>query len=253
MNKKLAAIVCSLGLIVTTTGFANADNTEYMVENSNLKDSLEDSNSIQLKDASFDLPYNMDDINLERKEFDNTVEYTVRDKSTNEVLLVFGEETLSVEKNVYMRETNSIGVRMSKNVYTSFNKGPCKFRLNQPITISTSGSFRWISGAGRATLNQETGGDWKLSSTSIANNWKAGSQLSSIRVDAMTTITVNTNGNVSGEFSRRKLENAGFDMQLIKTENYINYYTGRFTPKNRFGFTWNVQSNSYTTINSKLT
>ncbi|MCR8747248.1 hypothetical protein [Romboutsia lituseburensis] len=205
---------------------------------------------IELDGILFDLPYNVNDINIESKSFENKTEFTLKNKYTGEILAVFGSETLNIEENIYFEKTKSIGTRASKNLYYNFHAGPCSVRLNQPITISTSGSFRWISGAGKATLNQVNGGDWKLSGTSLQNNWK-GSDLSAIKVDAMTTFTVNTSSVITGSFSKASLAKAGFKVQLSSSQSGVNYYIARFTPTARFGFTWDVQSQKYTVMGVK--
>lgn len=256
MNKNFLTKICSLGLIVISTGNIHAEGNISKENNTNLAnssdlrivESIGENTTVEFNGASLDLPYNIDDINISRKEYENKIEFTVRDKQTNEILNVFGEETLSVKENVYFKETKSIGTRYQKNLYSDFYKGPCTFRLNQPINYSTSGSFRWIDGAGKATLNQVTGGDWSLSSTNIANNWK-GQHLTYIKTDAMTTVTVKTNSTIVGDFSKKSLQNAGYNVALTSSSGGVNYYTARWTPTKRFGFKWDIETSKYTIYN----
>lgn len=105
MNKKISSLLCALGLSVTTTNFVSADSTNISGSNYDLElqNISEDSITIKFDCTSLDLPYNIEDITIDRKDYDNKIEFTVKDNNTNKILLVFGEETLKTEENVYIK------------------------------------------------------------------------------------------------------------------------------------------------------
>lgn len=194
MNKKAICTLLSLGVIITNTGMINANELNSPTLNTEISQEAISDNEVKIKSDyySFNLPYNKDDINITYKEYENKVEYTVTSKNTGEILTVFGEETIKIEKNIYSEKLGRMATRLSKNLYQNHYKGPCTVRVNQPITIWAQGSFRAIDTAGKPTLTQVSGGDWSMSSTTVKNNWKNGQQSMSITTTAMTTLTVKT-------------------------------------------------------------
>lgn len=228
MNKKAICTLLSLGVIITNTGMINANELNSPTLNTEISQEAISDNEVKIKSDyySFNLPYNKDDINITYKEYENKVEYTVTSKNTGEILTVFGEETIKIEKNIYSEKLGRMATRLSKNLYQNHYKGPCTVRVNQPITIWAQGSFRAIDTAGKPTLTQVSGGDWSMSSTT-----------------AMTTLTVKTTATTVGSFSVSNLRKAGFSVASSDNKNYI----ARFTPEKYFGFKWDIEK-GYTPI-----
>lgn len=245
MNKKAICTLLSLGVIITNTGMINANELNSPTLNTEISQEAISDNEVKIKSDyySFNLPYNKDDINITYKEYENKVEYTVTSKNTGEILTVFGEETIKIEKNIYSEKLGRMATRLSKNLYQNHYKGPCAVRVNQPITIWAQGSFRAIDTAGKPTLTQVSGGDWSMSSTTVKNNWKNGQQSMSITTTAMTTLTVKTTATTVGSFSVSNLRKAGFSVASSDNKNYI----ARFTPEKYFGFKWDIEK-GYTPI-----
>lgn len=242
MKVKLMIALCLLAILTTGVSFADSTNVEPNLNYSIKVQHISDNEMyVNLDIANLVLPYNSSDVKIERKDYDNKVEFIVKSIETDEILTVFGEEIIKTEKNVYDAKSRTMGTRQERNLYRDFYQGPAKFRLNQPVTLYSSGSFRSITGAGKATLNK-TGGDFSFSGVSLRNTWK-GQESVKIQTDAMFTITIKTKGGAAGDYSPEKLRKAGYN---VSTSDRINY-TAVFSPSNRIGFIYDVY-NGYTTV-----
>lgn len=175
----------------------------------------EGQNYIRLIDAYIPFDFNLNDVEIERIEYDNDIEVIVTNISSGEILFQFGE-SINSELKAYDTVT----------VYIERTDGPAVSRLESNLVVWNEGSFFQINEVQSTRWLEMSGGAWYhknmwADTASTTNKWPT----NKVQIKGDGTIEIKTTNETTGGFSIGALKIAGFSFDAtIGAELYFRKY-----------------------------